>query len=425
MKTLIIAIMYLISLPVFSQEKNAATDELNSLYEKRQYFRLQKAFNNNIGDLKDWQKLYYQALLSNVFNNPSVSNMTIDKLLKEHKEDLTDSMKVNLYNSKLINSVNLFLYKDAAEITDVLLSEYRSKLDNDEIEELENSGLIWKSGIRLSPQTAESSGDTKLKIKKDLAGLVNINVNVNGHDEQFIFDTGANFSTISESYAKKTGLDFLEGTLMVGAITGNKVSSRLAYAKSLIAGNLTFHNVLFLVLPDEALSFGGGVYIINGILGFPVIKEMKEIHLSDEEIFIPHKVDAQGYSNLALDGFVPVIETFVNKDTLVFSFDTGARKTMMYLPYYEKYKTSVDSRYESQEIKIGGAGGEVMLKGFYLNDLNFQVGNSKVELDDISLIAERIMDKDKYLFGNLGGDFINKFNKMIINFEEMYVEFED
>lgn len=417
--------MYLISVPVISQDTNSVVNRLDSFYESRQYFRMKTLLNNKNDDLKEWQKYYYNALLDNAFNNPGVSNTEIDKLLAEYKDVLTDSMEINLYNCKVLNCVNLFQYKEAYENTEILLSLYKEKLGKDEIEEFENSALIWKSALGLSPQTVEITGDTRLKIKKDIAGLTNVNVNVNGTEDQFIFDTGANFSTISESYAKKLSLYFLEGTLMVGAITGNKVSSRLAYAKTLKAGNLTFHNVLFLVLPDEALSFGGGVYVINGILGFPVIKEMKELHLSDEEIFIPLKINTRCYSNLALDGFVPVIETFVNKDTLVFSFDTGARKTMMYLPYYEKYKASVDSGYELQEINIGGAGGEVKLKGFKVNDLNFQIGNSKAELDDISLIAESIKDKDKYLFGNLGGDFINKFSVMIINFEQMYVEFED
>ncbi len=424
MKTLIIFFMYLISIPVFSQENNPLSNELNSLYEKREYFTLQKVFDNNFSSLKNWQQLYYQALLDNVFNNPAESNTAIDKLLADYKDELTDSMEVILYHSKLINCVNLFSYKDASEITEVLLSQYKNHIGKDEIDELENSGLIWKSGASLSPQTVVSLGDTRLKIKKDIAGLVNVNVNVNDHDEQFIFDTGANFSTISESFAKKLGLTFLEGKLEVGTITSKKVSAGLACAKSLMIGNLKFSNVLFLVLPDEALTFGGGVYVIKGILGFPVIKEMKEIQISEHEIFVPLKINSKEKSNLALDGFIPLIETYVNQDTLIFSFDTGARRTMMYSVYYEKHKTMIDSTYKPEELSIGGAGGEVKVKGFKLDELSFQISNSKAVLEDVSLFSEKIKEKDKYVYGNLGGDFINSFGKMIINFEGMYVDFE-
>lgn len=64
-------------------------------------------------------------------------------------------------------------------------------------------------------------------------------------EEEFIFDTGANFSTVSESFAKKIGLIFLEGKIDVGTATSIEVSSKLAYATSLKIGNLNYSNVLF------------------------------------------------------------------------------------------------------------------------------------------------------------------------------------
>jgi len=422
---LIILSLYLYPVEIFSQDIKAEINYLNSLYNEKQFFKLKKQFNNNINSLNERQKLYYNALLDNAFNEPEKSNENIDKLLSEYKNDLTDSMKVNLYNSRLINCVNLFKYKDAFNAGEILLSEHKNLLEKKEIDDLENSSSIIKAGFSLPPQTFEVSGDTRMETKKDLAGLVNIKVGINGNDEDFIFDTGANFSTVSETFAKKIGLIFLEGKLEVGTATSLKVSSGLAYAASLNIGSFKFKNVLFLVLPDEALSFAGGIYVINGIIGFPVIKEMKEIHLTDREIFIPLKSKTSSYSNLALNAFLPLIETYVDSDTLIFSFDTGAKRTIIYYPYYKKYKSIIDSKYEPANIKVGGAGGEETLNGYKINDMIFRISDGKTTLKNVSLLAEQIKEKEEYIEGNLGGDFFNSFKTMIINFEEMFVEFEN
>ncbi|MBK9226240.1 MAG: retropepsin-like domain-containing protein [Ignavibacteria bacterium] len=73
-----------------------------------------------------------------------------------------------------------------------------------------NSGLIWKAASNLQPQEVSVRADSRIVVKKDIANLSNIGVILNGSPEQFIFDTGANFSTVSESYASKLHLSFLK-----------------------------------------------------------------------------------------------------------------------------------------------------------------------------------------------------------------------
>ena len=426
-----IILICLIPVETYSQQNSADVNYLNSLYNEKQFFKLKKQVNEMKDLLNDRQMLYYNSLIDNAFNEPAASNEGIDKLLKQNSVDLTDSMKLNLYNCRVINSVNLFDYSDSFEAVEILLTQFRSMIEENELKDYENSAQIFKSGFTLAPQTVAISGDTKIKSRKDIAGLVNIKAEVNGMEEEFIFDTGANFSTVSETFAKKIGLIFLEGKLDVGTATSIEVSSKLAYAKSLKIGNLNYENILFLVLPDEALSFAGGMYVINGIIGFPVIKEMKEIHLSDGEMFIPAKPGSSVYSNLAFDGFLPVLETYVStnfilSDTLIFSFDTGAKSTMLYHTYYDKYRSMIDGNYKPADIEFGGAGGEETIKGFKINEMNFRISEGSTTLKNVSLLSEKIRDKesDKYLSGNLGGDFFNSFKTMIINFEDMFVQFE-
>lgn len=409
----------------YSQSDENAYNKLNSLYNKKQYFKLKNILKNGNNNLDKMQKEYFNSLVLSVFNKPSESNSYIDELLNEYTEELSDSMKLNLLNSKLLNCINLYQYREALNVTEKLLTEYKPIMKQDETDELINSALIWKAASDLSPQTVTKSGDTRLAIKKDLAGLTNIKVNVNSVEEEFIFDTGANFSTVSNSIALKTGMNFLEGSVEVGTATGLKVNAKLAYADTMKIGNIIFTNVLFLVLPDEDLSFADGAYVINGIVGFPVIEDMKQITLSDKEIFIPAETDRSVYNNLSMNGLIPIIETIVNSDTLIFSFDTGARTTMLYSLYYEENRSDVENNYQPEDIKFGGAGGEVIMKGYRLNGLKFAVASGNVSLDSISLIGEHFTDNDEFVYGNLGNDFIKKFDKMTINFENMYVDFDN
>ena len=235
---------------------------------------------------------------------------------------------------------------------------------------------------------------------KDWIGLWNIPVTVSDSTYDFIFDTGANISTITKSYAKKLGFKILETEFEVGTATNIKVKSGLAIAEKISLGNITFHNVVFLVLPDEALSFPQVNYYINGVVGFPMIEAMEEIHITkDHELIVPLKPETKNIQNLAFDGLTPIILTVHKNDSLSFAFDTGAMTTHLYLSYYNKYKNEIDSNYEMRTIIIGGAGGSIDVKGFILNDVIFSIGNTKANLDKVRLIAEEIKDKDNYFYG--------------------------
>jgi len=421
----IILVLLLLSNVTLAQHEGESVDRLNKLSNEKQYFQLSRELESYGQSIDALYRLYFSAIAGNAFNSPELSNKAINQLLLENENELSDSMIARLIECRITNCVNLFDYANASEATDLLVSKYSRLYDKEYVDELKNSGLIWKAASKLQPQTVAYSADTRLAVKKDIAGLSNIEISINGIKEQFIFDTGANFSTISETYALKLGLKFLDGNIKVGTVTGIKVDSKLAYAESLIAGKLNFSNVLFLVLPDESLTFGGGVYVINGIVGFPVIKEMKEIQLSDDELFVPMNPEVTSVPNMSFDGFTPLVETIVNSDTLVFVFDTGAKSTILYYPFYKKNKEFIDANYSQEDIEFGGAGGQVKVKGYRLNDLIINVSGSSKKLNDIPLLSKIMKPSDEYSFGNLGRDFTGSFKQMIMNFEVMSLRFRE
>lgn len=422
-KCIIAALLIAVLFTNFTNSNHMSQDkftELTELYEKKEFFRLYE-YSKSSG-LEGWQKQYIDAMTLSLFSRFSESNSNIDAILNANT--LSDSLTMQLLEIRLHNMVNTGNYKEASEITETLLTKYAALMDSTEKAEAENSGLIWKAASNIPAQTVEFKDNTNIETSRDMAGLMNLPLTLNGVAGEFVFDTGANFSVITKSYSEKHKVKILDAKIKVGGMTGNKMDSELGVAENLQIGNMVFRNVLLLVMPDEVLSFAGGLYKINGIIGFPVIREMKEIHLKKDGLYVPKTASQKDFRNLVLDGFMPVINVIQGADSLAFSFDTGAKKTILFPPYYEKFKQQIDGKYEVEDIDVGGAGESKTVKGYMLDKVTFKVGSNSADIEDIRLVKEQLLNDSKYFYGNLGQDYFGKFSEMIFNFESMYAEFK-
>jgi hypothetical protein len=128
-------------------------------------------------------------------------------------------------------------------------------------------------------------------------------------------------------------------------------------------GDVEWHNVIFLVLPDEALSFPSMNYQIYGILGFPTIEALKKISISTSGDFIVYDTDLTTLheQNLAFDNLVPMISF----DGRYYTFDTGAQSSLLYNKYYLENQQCIDSAYSKTKIGFGGAGGSKSFMGLF------------------------------------------------------------
>jgi hypothetical protein len=228
MKILFSILLIFNSLFLYSQTDNSTYNNLSYLFNQKQYFKLKDNLKFDKSALNKYQLEYFNALTLSVFNKPAESNGFINELLNDHSNELSDSMKINLLNSKLLNCINLYQYEEALNVTEKLLAEFKPLLKKDETDELINSALIWKAASDLAPQTISKTGDTRLESRKDIAGLTNIKVNVNSNEEEFIFDTGANFSTVSNSIAKKLGMEFFNWNCGSRNFDRNKSKCRIS-----------------------------------------------------------------------------------------------------------------------------------------------------------------------------------------------------
>ena len=418
-KTGISFLWILFCLNLFGQTENLKFNEIYDLIEQDNFFKAKEMYFSAKNDFPAAYQKFTEAILDNAFNQLDESRKKITSLIDE-KLSIPDSLQLKLYEVKMDNSLKLYNYKEAKNSIITILSNYKKQLTKEETANFENSLKIWSSLENIPPQKVIIKQNTILKMEKDIAGLKNLKVSANCDTLNFIFDTGANLSTTSQSVAERLKMKIIPVDIEVEAITGTKVLAQLAVCDQLTMGNIDMYHVIFLVLPDESLSFPQINYQIYGILGFPLIEALKEIQITkDDDFIVPKERSAfSGSSNMAMNGLTPLIYI----DGMHFTFDTGADNTMLYHSFYLENHDEITKHYQPEKISFGGAGGKVEFDGYVIRH-TFSILGKDAVLEDIQVLKEKIK-KDEKVYGNIGQDLIQQFNTMTLNFDQMFIKFE-
>lgn len=418
-KILILLLFFFTGSGVFASD----FDYLYKFYYNKDYFRLRNNYEKILLREK-WQNDFYKGIVYSVFSKHTESNSVFSDLLNHYGDVLPDSIKAEIYKHKAINHENLFEYNEAFLTLKTTQEKYFDYLNNDEKKEIVDDIALYEAIKNEPPQTVTGKAGTKIQLKKDMAELWNVPVSVNDENMNFVFDTGANISVLVESYAKKLGIKVIDSKIMVGTSTDIKVKSKAGICKELKIGNMIYKNVVFLIMPDEALTFAGGIYKIYGVIGNPVIKAFEEFSIDKKNVMtISGSPETNKYSNLSFDGFTPVIQLISNNDSIPFTFDSGANKTMLYKPYFDLYKSGIENQYKITDISIGGAGGVKTFKGYKLDLVKLKTNDLSAEIEDVELLIEIVKNNNNYFYGNLGQDYLRKFNEIKFNYKAMFIEF--
>lgn len=402
-----------------------AQANLETLYQNRQFFQLRDELKNAPpnGSLKI---LFYRGAIANKFNRPDESNQLLEEFVKASAKESDPKMRAAAFELIADNLIKTYQYGRAAANLQILLNDYKSVLDADKLKEIGNDYKLFKALESVAPQTISFDDDTQLRAVRDKANLLNIPVEINAQKMDFVFDTGANISTITVSTARRMKLPIIEADFDVGSSTKERVKSKLAVAPQLSIGNVIVRNVVFLVFEDSALAFPQINYQINGIIGFPVIEAMRQVTITREGLMtIPAQNQANpALQNLCLDGLLPLVQGVYNNKKMTFAFDTGARTSDLYPLFFESQKEQIVKTYQPRKIKVGGAGGSQEVGAYVLKNISLDIGGKKAVFPQIKLITENVNNQSRYFYGNLGQDLIKQFDRMTLDFAAMSIVFE-
>jgi len=402
----LLGLVYCLSLAAADVTQLRELQKTNRIFELRDALR-QPGWN-------DSETLFYRAVTKSRFGNETAAIQDLRKFLAAHPSPDMERRADEELASAL---VRMGRYGDSAlALADAL--RLTSHKDHDRAD-TENTRALYESLKDVAPQTIRFEQETSIEARHNELGSWNVPVDVNGKQGEWIFDTGANLSTMSESEAARLGLSIRESTSYVKGSTEKKSSLRLAVAQDLRFGSARLSNVVFLVLSDEALYIAPVKYQIRGILGLPVLCALGTVGISAKGVVRMEATEAgaAGEPNLFWDELSPIVETWHANHRLQMFLDTGANQTSAYPSFRGALTTDEISKLRRKRDKTGGAGGIVTQRIEVLPMLRLEILGQPVDLTNVRLLRKQLAGSGSYRDGVLGidslaGGFTLDFRKM-------------
>jgi len=394
------------------RQADLTLEEVVHLRQARDYFALRDRLREAPATrtaAADVARVTVQA----AFNHPAASNLTIRRLLENGT--LPDSLVADLRLLAMDNSLRLFAYADGLKMANALLAD-TTRLDARRLRDARNTRRVFQALAGVPPQTIQLGGPSRVRFVNG-----RIPVTINDSTREYGFDTGANLSGIMRSEAVALGVRIVPAGIDLGTATDRRVVADLGVVDRLTIGEMHFRNVVFLVLDDAMLTFADG-FRIPGIIGFPVIEQMGEIHLAGiTELRVPVGAPRRPQANLALDGLSLLTPVRWEGETLLCRLDTGAGQTQFYEPFYRRFRAQVDASSVSLVRKKGGAGGVQETPVRVLADMRLALGDTVVVSRQLDVVLQPLVPnaEDNYLDCNIGRDLLGAYSELVLNFREM------
>ncbi len=390
---------------------------LQRLTDNNRYFELRRALQQpgwNGGETR-----FYQALVASRFGQEASGIALLEQVLQSHPSPAI----VRKAHEEIASALErIGRYKEAAEeLTQALLL-----IPQQDPEQAENANnqLLMAALSDVAAETVEFGADVPIRATRTRLGSWDVPVQVNGARGQWIFDTGAGMSTLTESEAKRMGLSVVETKTYVRGSTGHKNTLRLAVAGDLQFGPARLHNVVFLVLADAALAIGPLHYQITGILGLPVLRALGRLGISsDGAIGIhPGETASREMPNLFFDDDSPIVEISHAGHRLQMFLDTGANDSTLYPSSRNALTHEETLQLRTRREKTAGAGGMIKRKAIMVPALRIEFFETPINLRKLSLLPEAPAGSSRYRDGVIGMDAL--WGGFLLDFTAMRLEVE-
>jgi predicted aspartyl protease len=362
----------------------------------------------------------FRGILANRQNQNAASIALLIPLLP-HLDPVADSAHFRLVLNTLADDyTKTYRYGDAADALMRLQRQAPASMSAEDRRDLGNSVAV-RNLLRDAPrQRVLNSQPFTVPLRRDTIGLREVSVRAGADSAWWIFDTGANFSTISESMARRLGLHVSSGAATVKGTTGAATRLKVAVIPELRIAAARVSNVVVLVLADSALDIPAVHFQISAILGYPVLEALDRLAITPDQVQVtpdPDDVPSDS-SNMFLDELNPLVAVTVDGASRFYHFDSGADATVLGVHFCRAYPQLL-AGLSPRPVGIGGAGGTSAYSAYLLTHLPVTVGGTSTILDSVSVISDSSTMAFEPSFGNLGQDLASSRGGYTIDFRAM------
>jgi predicted aspartyl protease len=266
---------------------------------------------------------------------------------------------------------------------------------------------------------ASTAEPTAEMVERYKSGHLLVPAIINGVHLDFIPDTGAAISFISETKARELSIKPLTRHCSVMTPGGRGVVASFGLA-SVKFGNVRVSNAVFGIIPDAAARIGGIDF--QPFVGLPVLARAGSVSMAlsgDGAIFATggsKKIRPELRSNMFVSAFTLKSIVSVNGRNLIFDVDTGSNRTMI----YPSERTSYLGRHISEVSTLRAytmSGGESPLHRY--GPLTFSDGmRARTMAGALEINGAMQQGSD----GRLGLDVL--IDKSILDFRNFQLEFD-
>lgn len=316
-----------------------------------------------------------------------------------------------------------YRYADSSKAYADLLAHFSNQIDKSRLQDTKDDAGIISLLKTVPPQTISWKAPVNLKTERSPIGSIDAELTVNGVNGPWIFDTGADFSVLSASFAKRLGIQPSIGSAQtMSGLTGIENRLHVGVLPEIKVGSATIHNVVVLILDDDNLTIPlpKGKYRINAILGYPVFQALGSITFMKDGAFEAGKTfdSTKPAATLYMDNLSPMLECGVDGRKLMFTFDTGADSSQFSVRYYREFPTQFRALKKSRHGTYGAGGGlESMV--YILPKTVLRIADENVTLHNTTVAPVSQNSPMDYAYGNLGRDFVSGFDSFTLDFAHM------
>jgi hypothetical protein len=361
------------------------SDDLKTLYESHQWFRLRDAVIARRNT-----PIFYRAAVESAFHYDTKAIQHLEKVMKS---------KAGSW--------------EAGQAT-VLLKELR-----------ERNAIPGAPPMRVMRRSPARLGQV---IDGD---YMRIPVTIGGKGARYVLDTGAPISLVSEADAAWLGLTRLKGNVpLTDGWTGRglRAGGEVGLAERFTIGGTEFRNVLFAIVPDEVLLFRETGWPVGeqGVIGLPVIRELGTIRWDAKGAFetsVPAGWKDLARSNLCFEGMWVIADVEFGKQRLIFGLDTASRDSIFHVRFRKEFPELVRASNTSGTAEIGGLGGPMQQSIIPVIPLRLRIGGFETVLRDSSVLVNESVGSGHH--GLLGWGLLNQAHRITIDFEAMRLTLEN
>jgi clan AA aspartic protease (TIGR02281 family) len=386
-----------------------AGDTLQSLYNQHRYFELRDAIKG-----RNAPPLYVGAVAA-AFNDTKRAEKFLNRVIRQ-KPDSDDAYEAHGQLAYLY--ARLGRNREVVQQFDRMLAIKPNSLD------VQNMRPLFTGFSRYPDQSLGKKHSTKVSGATVSREWLTIPVSIHGKALDWVVDTGANMSAISEAEARMLGLPIGGEQADFHDANGGSATMRTTVVDNLRIGEVEIRNVPFTVMSDSQPPFNDMQPGTRAILGFTFLSALKAISWTSDgtfEIGFKSGASENKKTNLWLDGLSPVTRVRFENEDLDFAFDTGdGAGTQLWSRFSEDYASLLKDHGTKSTRKVTQMGGSQVRDIVSLPELQLQVGGFETVLKPAEVFSKPVGNDSRY--GLLGMDLLVQAREVRVDFRSMTVE---